>query len=223
VRIPVNFLSPYRATSIIEFWRCWHISLSSFLRDYLYIPLGGNRKGPARRYFNLSVTMLLGGLWHGANWNFLIWGGLHGVYLLINHAWNRFVAISLGSFIGSMMTFLAVLIGWVFFRSADFNTAERILTAMASVSQLGGWSWVANSHLAIVNIWRVALLLSIPAAISFLLPNPVRISEAILRALQERDIASVRLASALMAAFGLLFGIGVVSMGRASAFLYFQF
>jgi alginate O-acetyltransferase complex protein AlgI len=223
VRIPVNFLSPYKAASIIEFWRCWHISLSSFLRDYLYIPLGGNRKGPARRYFNLSVTMLLGGLWHGANWNFLIWGGLHGVYLLINHAWNRFVGISLGPLIGSMMTFVAVLIGWVFFRSADFPTAERILTAMASVSQFGGWSWAADPNLATVNIWRVALLLSIAAAISFLLPNSVQISEAILRTLQGRDIGSVRLASASMAAFGLLFGIGVVSMGRASAFLYFQF
>jgi alginate O-acetyltransferase complex protein AlgI len=223
VRIPVNFLSPYRATSIIEFWRCWHISLSSFLRDYLYIPLGGNRKGPARRYFNLSVTMLLGGLWHGANWNFLIWGGLHGVYLLINHAWNRLVGISLSPFVGSMMTFLAVLIGWVFFRSADFPTAERILTAMASVSQLDGWSWAADPHLATVNIWRAASLLSIAATISFLLPNSVQISEAILRTLQGRDIGSVRLASASMAAFGLLFGIGVVSMGRASAFLYFQF
>ena len=97
VRIPVNFLSPYKATSIIEFWRCWHISLSTFLRDYLYIPLGGNRKGPVRRYLNLFLTMLLGGLWHGANWNFLIWGGLHGVYLLINHAWRRLPAICSGS------------------------------------------------------------------------------------------------------------------------------
>src|SRR3954464_15652702 len=89
IPLPVNFRSPYRATSIIEFWRRWHITLSRFLRDYLYIPLGGNRLGERRRYVNLLVTMLLGGLWHGAAWNFVIWGGLHGIYLCINHLWQR--------------------------------------------------------------------------------------------------------------------------------------
>src|ERR1019366_3355606 len=88
IRLPVNFCSPYRAISIIEFWRRWHITLSRFLRDYLYIPLGGNRLGEQRRYLNLLVTMLLGGLWHGAGLNFLIWGGLHGIYLSINHLWR---------------------------------------------------------------------------------------------------------------------------------------
>ena len=89
IRLPVNFRSPYQAASIIEFWRLWHITLSRFLRDYLYIPLGGNRLGEQRRYINLMVTMLLGGLWHGAGWNFLVWGGLHGVYLSINHVWRE--------------------------------------------------------------------------------------------------------------------------------------
>src|SRR5580698_7168831 len=88
IRLPVNFRSPYKATSIVDFWRRWHITLSRFLRDYLYIPLGGNRLGEIRRYLNLLVTMLLGGLWHGAGWNFLIWGGLHGFYLCINHLWQ---------------------------------------------------------------------------------------------------------------------------------------
>src|SRR5579863_7957836 len=88
IRLPVNFRSPYKATSIVEFWRRWHITLSRFLRDYLYIPLGGNRLGEQRRYLNLMVTMLLGGLWHGAGWNFLIWGGLHGLYLCVNHLWQ---------------------------------------------------------------------------------------------------------------------------------------
>src|SRR5690606_424877 len=87
VRLPVNFHSPYKAANIIEFWRRWHMTLSRFLRDYLYIPLGGNRRGPARRYVNLLVTMLLGGLWHGAGWTFVAWGALHGVYLVVNHAW----------------------------------------------------------------------------------------------------------------------------------------
>ena len=88
VRLPVNFNSPYKSKSIIEFWRRWHMTLSRFLRDYVYIPLGGNRRGPVRRYANLMATMLIGGLWHGAGWTFVIWGALHGLYLMANHAWN---------------------------------------------------------------------------------------------------------------------------------------
>src|SRR6188472_2448109 len=88
--LPVNFNSPYKATSIVEFWRRWHMTLSHFLRDYLYIPLGGNRRGRVLRYVNLLITMVLGGLWHGAAWTFVIWGALHGAYLCVNHAWNRF-------------------------------------------------------------------------------------------------------------------------------------
>src|SRR5205807_252727 len=84
-----NFDSPYKSRSVIEFWRRWHMTLSFFLRDYLYIPLGGNRYGERRRYVNLFITMLLGGLWHGANWTFVLWGGLHGVFLAINHAWRK--------------------------------------------------------------------------------------------------------------------------------------
>jgi D-alanyl-lipoteichoic acid acyltransferase DltB (MBOAT superfamily) len=91
IRLPLNFDSPYKATNIIDFWRRWHMTLSRFLRDYLYLPLGGNRKGKVRRYANLMVTMLLGGLWHGAGWTFVIWGGLHGFYLIVNHAWHAFL------------------------------------------------------------------------------------------------------------------------------------
>ncbi|MCI5177845.1 MAG: MBOAT family protein, partial [Candidatus Electrothrix sp. AW3_4] len=90
ISLPINFNSPYKAASIIEFWRRWHITLSRFLRVYLYFPLGGNRKGTKRKHFNLILTMLLGGLWHGAGWTFVIWGGLHGIYLMINHGWRKF-------------------------------------------------------------------------------------------------------------------------------------
>lgn len=93
IELPINFDSPYKATSVIDFWRRWHISLSTFLRDYLYIPLGGSRKGVARRYGNLVTTMLLGGLWHGASWNFVLWGGLHGLYLSINHGFKSLALI----------------------------------------------------------------------------------------------------------------------------------
>ena len=88
IRLPVNFLSPYKAASIIDFWRRWHMTLSRFLRDYLYIPLGGNRQGPGRRMANLMLTMILGGLWHGAGWTFVLWGALHGIYLMINTLWR---------------------------------------------------------------------------------------------------------------------------------------
>ncbi len=118
--LPINFNSPYKASSISDFWRRWHMTLSRFLRDYLYIALGGNRKGPVRRYINLFLTMLLGGLWHGASWNFVIWGAMHGTYLVINHAWNNLCnAIGWSGTQGRvyrmtsiMITFLCVIAAW---------------------------------------------------------------------------------------------------------------
>ncbi len=138
IRLPLNFHSPYRSTNIIEFWRRWHITLSRFLRDYLYIPLGGNRKGVSRRYINLLITMVLGGLWHGAGWTFVWWGGLHGLYLVVNHLWRN-VKRRLGwrreggwwSRAGSRtVTFLAVVVGWVFFRAITFQGATHLLACM---------------------------------------------------------------------------------------------
>ena len=140
IRLPINFHSPYKATNIVEFWRRWHITLSTFLRDYVYIPLGGNRGGRLMRYRNLMLTMLLGGLWHGAGWTFVVWGGLHGLYLSINHAWSsvsrrlsvsHFVPILLSKMIAWSITFLAVVIGWVFFRATSFEAAESMLLGMA--------------------------------------------------------------------------------------------
>src|SRR5947209_19158238 len=93
IRLPANFNSPYASLSIIEFWRRWHMTLSRFLRDYVYIPLGGNRHGPLRRYINLMATMTLGGFWHGAGWTFILWGTLRGVYLLVAHAGETFARV----------------------------------------------------------------------------------------------------------------------------------
>ena len=132
-RLPVNFNSPYKADSIIEFWRRWHMTLSAFLRDYLYIPLGGNRARPPRRYANLMITMLLGGLWHGAAWTFVIWGGIHGVYLLVNHAWRRPAAPSPSRPRAAMRRapdVHRVVVAWVFFRADSLETAVRVLRAM---------------------------------------------------------------------------------------------
>jgi D-alanyl-lipoteichoic acid acyltransferase DltB (MBOAT superfamily) len=140
IRFPMNFFSPYKATSIIEFWRRWHMTLSRFLRDYLYIGLGGNRRGSARRYANLLITMLLGGLWHGANWTFVLWGGLHGVYLMINHGWiavstrssllSTFRRSRAGAAFGFVVTFIAVLAGWVLFRAPNMAAAGDMLGGM---------------------------------------------------------------------------------------------
>ncbi len=125
IQLPVNFASPYKASSITEFWRCWHMTLSTFLRDYLYIPLGGNRRGVLIRYRNLFVTMLLGGLWHGASWNFVIWGGLHGLFLSVHHLW-RTLGISLPAPLGRLLTFLSVSLAWCFFRATTFEGARSI-------------------------------------------------------------------------------------------------
>ncbi|MEB3279097.1 MAG: MBOAT family protein [Lyngbya sp.] len=143
IRLPLNFDSPYKAVSIVDFWRRWHITLSNFLRDYLYIPLGGNRKGKIRRHINLMMTMLLGGLWHGAGWTFIFWGGLHGVYLVINHQYRSFRR-SIGQDtkqdgwflrgIGWLVTFLAVMVSWIFFRADSFQSALSILSSMIGLN-----------------------------------------------------------------------------------------
>jgi alginate O-acetyltransferase complex protein AlgI len=132
-----NFDSPYRAQSITEFWHRWHISLSTWLRDYLYVPLGGNRKGTLRTYLNLLIVMFLGGLWHGASWNFLVWGGLHGTLLAFERMRGRAAAYgALPAPLRVGLTFVLVLIGWVFFRAPDLPAATRYLGYMAGQSSI---------------------------------------------------------------------------------------
>ena len=144
VTLPLNFHSPYKSVNIIEFWRRWHMTLSRFLRDYLYIPLGGNRKGKYRRHLNLMITMLLGGLWHGAGWTYVLWGGLHGLYLAINHGWHG-LRRSLGQnpqeplskpmhAIAVFVTFLVVVAAWAVFRADNLSTAAGILKGMAGMN-----------------------------------------------------------------------------------------
>ena len=132
IRFPINFNHPYRATSPIDFWKRWHVTLSRFLRDYLYIPLGGNRKGVPRQLANLLITMALGGLWHGAAWTFVLWGAVHGVALAINHVGRRILHIRMPALLAWAVTQLFVLLAWVLFRSPDMDTALRIFRALAS-------------------------------------------------------------------------------------------
>jgi alginate O-acetyltransferase complex protein AlgI len=129
VRYPQNFNSPYKSASLIDFWRRWHMTLSRFLRDYVYIPLGGNRRGKFHRYINLLVTMLLGGFWHGAAWTYVVWGAWHGFFLAVNHAWTD-RGWKLPPLVGRILTLLVVFLGWVFFRSHSFHDSVTLFGTM---------------------------------------------------------------------------------------------
>ena len=177
VRLPDNFDAPYRAASIADFWRRWHITLSRFLRDYLYIPLGGNRRGETRTRLNLLLTMFLGGIWHGAGWTFVIWGTYHGVLLVAQRMWSRHVRpMPLAA--SRTLTFLAVVVGWVFFRATSVERAGSMLAAMAGLHGPGetsaGTQWLVLAALLLfvnvapttkqwvetrtLNAWRAAAL-----------------------------------------------------------------
>lgn len=135
LRLPVNFNSPYQAKSIIDFWRRWHMTLGGWVKDYLYIPMGGNRHGEIKKMRNLFISMLIIGLWHGAGWTFVIWGGLHGLFLIINHQWRR-LKIQLPNSVSWSLTFICVLICWVFFRADSISSACNILITMTDLSSL---------------------------------------------------------------------------------------
>ncbi|HEY0315233.1 MAG TPA: MBOAT family protein [Sphingomonas sp.] len=227
IQLPYNFASPYRSTSIVEFWRRWHMTLSRFLRDYLYIALGGNRHGNVRRYANLAATMLLGGLWHGAAWTFVIWGGLHGAFLVVNHGWRYIQGRifsgaaggggRIGAVLGWLLTMLAVLIAWVFFRAASIAEAIAMLRAMAGHAP-------AVDFLAGRAIdWLPLAALGLFAAV---LPNSQqvimgRIAPAIERA---RASGGGTIWLALGIGLVLLVWLALVAASREnSAFIYFNF
>lgn len=135
IKLPINFNSPYKATNIQDFWRRWHITLSRFLRDYIYIPLGGNRKGEMRTYNNLMVTFLLGGIWHGAGWTFVFWGFLHGAALVVHRAWQS-LGLRMWQWLAWFLTFNFVNITWVFFRAKDWDAAIKVLGSMFSLNNI---------------------------------------------------------------------------------------
>ncbi len=181
IRLPLNFFSPYKATSIIDFWRRWHMTLSRFLRDYLYISLGGNRKGEARRYTNLMITMLLGGLWHGASWAFVIWGALHGAFLVINHLWNKMSRIRMPAVVARTTTFLCVAIAWIFFRAADEGVAASIAKSLVDIGSFNFYEAFFTDASPLRKIFtaqkaNLALpLIAVCAIICFFMPNTAEI------------------------------------------------
>ena len=148
-----NFNAPYRAESITDFWRRWHISLSTFLRDYLYIPLGGNRHGPARTYVNLTVVMLLGGLWHGANWTFVVWGAYHGVLLSLERALGKqSLYHRLPSQVRMGLTFVLILFSWVLFRAENLTEAARYFGLMFGAGR--NRSRIVSRLRAVIYAWK---------------------------------------------------------------------
>lgn len=219
IRLPLNFLSPYRAQSVTEFWRRWHVTLSRFLRNYLYIPLGGNRRGRLASYRNLMITMVLGGFWHGASLTFLVWGGLHGIYLVIERLFRDGRGAGAPALLPRplawLLTFLAVVIGWVFFRAQTFAGAGDIVAGMfghaASLSSLDVLSAAGFDGGELAILLSVAMLnvLLLPTASSFFLDRQTMV----------RFTPNVAGALVTLVAWGFI----VMSLGGRSEFLYFQF
>jgi alginate O-acetyltransferase complex protein AlgI len=234
VDLPINFYSPYKSASIIEFWQRWHMTLSRFLRDYLYFPLGGNRKGRFRRYLNLMLTMLLGGLWHGANYTFVVWGALHGLFLAANHAWRSLpgrakdakavpAAGVAAMFASRVATFLCVSIAWVFFRSSDLAVARDLLRGMLGLS-----GFAAHAPAGTAQPWLVR---SLPEMTAFFLaagvlvwamPNTLQITERLELALDDPAAGAFYL-RVVPATAGVVLALAVLEMRQISTFLYFQF
>jgi alginate O-acetyltransferase complex protein AlgI len=236
--LPFNFNSPYKALSIVEFWRRWHITLSRFLRDYLYFPLGGNRHGGVRRNINLAITMLLGGLWHGAGWTYIIWGGLHGLFLIVNHVWTNvtqrvpaLVRLT-GTFgyaaFALLLTQLCVVVAWVFFRADNLRAAQRVLGGMIGRGKLppeDAAAIVMPSHLGLIAL-GYAICIAMPNVNTMFDAQNIGLTTYKTReAWSLLDIKwSPRPEWAVAAAFILFVGIVVsVIVGEASPFLYFQF
>ncbi len=245
IRLPLNFHSPYKASSIADFWRRWHITLSRFLRDYLYIPLGGNRKGVPRRYANLMVTMLLGGLWHGAGWTFVLWGALHGFYLCINNFWvwlrNRLSLPALPRPLAVGLTFVAVLVAWVPFRAGGFelgpagSTADALEATRAILASMFGFNgiepWPDRSALIIKasHAQRAVMCLLLVWA----LPNTQQVMRRYRPALGVRELFRPRPGprrwwqwrpTPLWTVFVVvLLVVTILQFDKLSEFIYFQF
>lgn len=205
IRLPINFNSPYKAKDIQDFWRRWHITLSRFLRDYIYIPLGGNKVGRYRNYGNLFTVFLIGGLWHGASWMFVIWGALHGIAIVIHRVWRDF-GFKMWGWIGWFITFNFVNITWVFFRAKDFGSAERILSGMVGMNEV-----VSLDKLDGFFTYNDLQLLIVMIVFTMIMKNSFEWSQKL------KPTAKFY----LMTTAFLLYGI--LSLSNVSEFLYFQF
>lgn len=208
---PENFNHPYLANSIQDFWRRWHISLSSWIRDYLYIPLGGNRLGPVRTYANLIITMAIAGMWHGSdNWNFLLWGLMHGLALALARVWDRSTLPAVPELLSRVATIVFVCMAWVIFRASDFDRAWSLY-----MGQLGlqGWALGDSMRVTLQTSHILAILLGISCIVAPLLRDSVR----------RRTPATVLNIADLWPVFGFVLAFALVASRKAVPFLYFQF
>lgn len=224
IRLPINFNSPYKALDIQDFWRRWHITLSRFLRDYIYIPLGGNRNGELRTYSNLFTVFLVGGLWHGASWMFVIWGALHGSAIVIHRAWKS-LGFTMNKYLAWFITFNFINITWVFFRAKDGTHVQNIFNGMLGLNGIVLPSFLANKlpflHQFGVSFGRFLLTIkgdlvtfaAIAAGFTILLMfrNSTTLSE------QLKPTLTFQTWTAVALAFGLL------NLTKVSEFLYFNF
>jgi len=212
-KLPINFLTPYKSKSVTEFWKRWHISLSSWLRDYLYISLGGNRKGNVRTYINLFLTMLIGGLWHGAAWRFVVWGGLHGIALAIERILKPYVKMpqnTLTRIIGVILTFHFVMFAWIFFRAQDFATAMEL------IGKVGQLSFQAEYWLSVITVYKNVLIVLMAGFIMHFLPD------RFVQWLQKIFIAVPIIVKAVIIGL-VLWLVYATASSEVQPFIYFQF
>ena len=223
IKLPMNFNSPYKASNIQDFWRRWHITLSRFLRDYIYIPLGGNRQGSIDTYRNILLTFFIGGIWHGAGWTFVIWGILHGVAMVIHGIWSRF-GFALNRYVAWFVTFNFVNLSWVFFRASDFDTASKIIKSMFFGEVVLDYHWKDSlSWLGLEAVRFGPWLQNIYAENKVILY--IVISLFVVTAFKNSNelIRRVEYSKRLAFITSLLFVIAVLNMNRVSEFLYFNF
>ena len=201
IKLPINFNSPYKATSIQDFWRRWHITLSRFLKEYVYIPLGGNRKGNFKTYTNLMATFIIGGLWHGAGWTFIFWGFLHGMALVTQRIWNQ-LGFKMNGILAWFITFNFINIAWVFFRAKEWNDAIKVLVGMINFSQISP-----------INPIEVACVIVTMLAVIFL-----KNSNAIAKKISKNLFMMAVLTGTLF-----FLSLTILEIRKVSEFLYFQF
>ena len=224
IKLPINFNSPYKATTIQDFWRRWHITLSRFLRDYIYIPLGGNRKGEVRTYSNLLVTFILGGIWHGAGWTFVFWGFLHGMALVIHRAWSK-LGFKLWSWLAWLITFNFINIAWIFFRAKEWNDAVKVLGSMFSLDNVILHPLVQNklSFLSKYDISFGPMFKEIGGGREIILYFIIIFIIILLFKNSSEKLNSFKLNYKTALWSGIAFVTGVLFLNKISEFLYFNF
>ncbi|HFU76676.1 MAG TPA: MBOAT family protein, partial [Arcobacter sp.] len=225
IRIPSNFNSPYKATNIQSFWRRWHITLSNFLRDYIYIPLGGNREGDVRLYMNLIITFLIGGIWHGAGWTFIFWGLLHGMALVVFSLWNK-LHIKLYSFVGWLITFMFINITWVFFRAEEWSDAMKVLSGMFGFTTIAFPVQLSNS-LSFLKGYGVVFIEGFLSNMGGKLDTIVALLVGFILVLGFKNsnqlLKEFKLSHFNLIFVTFIFSIALLAITRESEFLYFNF